>query len=228
MELLWSHLTQSYLILSDRLLGSSFPEAWSRNLPSRFAHARLPFILLRPEGMRVEESYPPLSIAMNAQDRSSVSSEQNDHKVDLGPDHQPREAVPKQFDEDIEQNPGVARVEALHRHLSGGWVWMLYISIGALAYVYALDQNTTSNYLPLATSSFGQHSFIGTIGTAEGIISRSFASPREVHALNLLSAAVGKPCIAKIADLSSRPFAYIVVRKSTLFTRHTKSLTDHP
>jgi hypothetical protein len=28
-------------------------------------------------------------------------------------------------------------------------------------------------------------------------------------------AAVGKPCIAKIADLASRPFAYIVVRKST-------------
>ncbi|KAG8776062.1 hypothetical protein FRC12_001117 [Ceratobasidium sp. 428] len=71
---------------------------------------------------------------------------------------------------------------------------MLYLSIAALAYVYSLDQNTTSNYLPYATSSFGKHSFIGTIGTAEGIIT-----------------AVGKPCIAKIADLASRPFAYIVV-----------------
>ena len=72
---------------------------------------------------------------------------------------------------DVERNPGVARVEALHRHLGGFWRWTLYISIGALAYIYSLDQNTTSNYLPLATSSFGQHAFIGTIGTAEGIIS---------------------------------------------------------
>ena len=111
---------------------------------------------------------------MNSQDRSSVSSEQIDHKSDLGPDYKTRK--PERLDEDIEQNPGVARVEALHRHLSGGWVWMLYISIGALAYVYSLDQNTTSNYLPLATSAFGQHSFIGTIGTAEGIISKLVTS----------------------------------------------------
>ncbi|CAE6334929.1 unnamed protein product [Rhizoctonia solani] len=133
---------------------------------------------------------------MNPHDRSSVSSD-NDQKVDAGP------ATPQLRDEphhvpavvpDVERNPGVARVEALHRHLGGLWRWTLYISIGALAYIYSLDQNTTSNYLPLATSSFGQHAFIGTIGTAEGIIT-----------------AVGKPCIAKIADLFSRPTAYIVV-----------------
>lgn len=115
-----------------------------------------------------------LASVMNVQDRASVSSGHSG-KVDLShPEHQPHASTsPKTLDEDIEQNPGVARVEALHRHLSGGWVWMLYISIAALSYVYSLDQNTTSNYLPLATSSFGQHSFIGTIGTAEGIISKS-------------------------------------------------------
>ncbi|ELU43845.1 hypothetical protein AG1IA_02107 [Rhizoctonia solani AG-1 IA] len=138
---------------------------------------------------------------MNPHDRSSVSSD-NDQKVDAGP------ATPQLRDEphhvpavvpDVERNPGVARVEALHRHLGGLWRWTLYISIGALAYIYSLDQNTTSNYLPLATSSFGQHAFIGTIGTAEGIIT-----------------AVGKPCIAKIADLFSRPTAYIVVREYKL------------
>jgi hypothetical protein len=102
---------------------------------------------------------------MNAREHSSISSEQQDNKSAL--DQPPR----IQLDPDVEQNPGVARVEALHRHLSGFWLWMLYISIGALAYIYSLDQNTTSNYLPYATSSFGQHSFIGTIGTAEGIIS---------------------------------------------------------
>ncbi|KAG8678572.1 hypothetical protein FRC08_017660, partial [Ceratobasidium sp. 394] len=131
---------------------------------------------------------------MNAQERSSISSEQG-HKSAPGPVHDELPQLdPIERDPDIEQNPGVARVEALHRHLSGPWRWMLYLSIASLAYVYSLDQNTTSNYLPYATSSFGKHSFIGTIGTAEGIIT-----------------AVGKPCIAKISDLASRPFAYIVV-----------------
>ncbi|CAE6430610.1 unnamed protein product [Rhizoctonia solani] len=96
--------------------------------------------------------------------------------------------------EEYEQNPGVARVEALHRYLNRTWKWILYISIGALSYVYSLDTDTTPNYLPLATSEFGKHSFIGTIGTADGIIT-----------------AVGKPCVAKIADLWSRPVAYSVV-----------------
>ncbi|KAL5633959.1 hypothetical protein ACGC1H_005971 [Rhizoctonia solani] len=123
---------------------------------------------------------------MNSHDLSSISSD-NDRKAD----EPPRAPV---VDPDVERNPGVARVEALHRHLGGVWRWTLYVSIGALAYIYSLDQNTTSNYLPLATSSFGQHAFIGTISTAEGIIT-----------------AVGKPCIAKIADLFSRPTAYTVV-----------------
>ncbi|CAE7200818.1 unnamed protein product [Rhizoctonia solani] len=132
---------------------------------------------------------------MNSHDRSSISSD-NDRKVDVIPANQlPEESSPAPVvDPDVERNPGVARIEALHRHLGGVWRWALYVSIGALAYIYSLDQNTTSNYLPLATSSFGQHSFIGTISTAEGIIT-----------------AVGKPCIAKIADLFSRPTAYIIV-----------------
>ncbi|CAE6524685.1 unnamed protein product [Rhizoctonia solani] len=132
---------------------------------------------------------------MNSHVRSSVSSD-NDRKVDVGPASQLPEEPPHApvVDHDVERNPGVARIEALHRHLGGTWRWILYTSIGALAYIYSLDKNTTSNYLPLATSSFGQHAFIGTIGTAQGIIT-----------------AVGKPCIAKIADLFSRPTAYIVV-----------------
>ncbi|KAJ1300115.1 hypothetical protein OPQ81_002595 [Rhizoctonia solani] len=96
--------------------------------------------------------------------------------------------------EEYERNPGVARVEALHRHLNRTWKWILYVSIGALSYVYSLDTDTTPNYLPLATSEFGKHSLIGTIRTADGIIT-----------------AVGKPCVAKIADLWSRPVAYSIV-----------------
>jgi hypothetical protein len=74
--------------------------------------------------------------------------------------------------DEYERNPGVARVEALHRHLNRTWKWILYISIGALSYIYSLDTDTTPSYLPLATSEFGKHSFIGTIGTADGIISQ--------------------------------------------------------
>lgn len=68
---------------------------------------------------------------------------------------------------------GVAKIEALHRVFGKGALstrW-LYASIGAVSYIYSLDQNTTSNYLPLATSAFNMHSMIGTISTAESIIS---------------------------------------------------------
>ncbi len=50
----------------------------------------------------------------------------------------------------------------------------LYASIAAVAYVYSLDQNVTPNYLPIATSAYGRHSIIGTIFTAESIISRCY------------------------------------------------------
>ncbi|KAF8747875.1 MFS general substrate transporter [Rhizoctonia solani] len=76
--------------------------------------------------------------------------------------------------------------------------------IGALSYIYSLDTDTTPSYLPLATSEFGKHSFIGTIGTADGIIT-----------------AVGKPCVAKIADLWSRPVAYSVVCYILVASAHT-------
>ncbi|KAG8748721.1 hypothetical protein FRC10_000112 [Ceratobasidium sp. 414] len=138
---------------------------------------------------------------MNAQEQSSTSSEPDRKSTDGPvPDESPQ-LHQVELDPDIEQNPGVARVEALHRHLSGPWRWMLYLSIAALAYVYALDQNTTSNYLPYATSSFGQHSFIGTIGTAGGIISKLATLFYVTLEIKIALAAVGKPCIAKIAVL---------------------------
>lgn len=61
-----------------------------------------------------------------------------------------------------------------------------------IAYVSSLASNTLYVYLPFATSSFGQHSTLGTITVVTSIIS-----------------SVGKPFIAKIADLTSRPHAYL-------------------
>ncbi len=95
----------------------------------------------------------------------------------------------------IPESVGVARIEALYKVFGGSKgkpLWLLYISIALLAYVYSLDSNTTSSFLPFATSAFGAHATIGTIDTACDIIG-----------------AVGKPFIAKFADVTSRPRAYV-------------------
>ncbi|KAJ7046973.1 drug:h+ antiporter [Mycena alexandri] len=72
--------------------------------------------------------------------------------------------------------------------------WALFISLGLAAYIYALDGTTTYTYLPYAVSEFGSHSLLGPIQVTQGII-----------------IAVGKPVIAKIADVGSRGTAYCSV-----------------
>lgn len=72
--------------------------------------------------------------------------------------------------------------------------WVLYISLGLAAYVYSLDLTTTYFYTAFATSSFSHHSLLSSIEVAAQVI-----------------LAVGKPIIARIADLQSRPFAYVIV-----------------
>ncbi|PVF93334.1 MFS general substrate transporter [Serendipita vermifera] len=71
---------------------------------------------------------------------------------------------------------------------------VLYVSLGLAAYVYSLDQTTTYFYVSFATSSFATHSLLSSIEVAAQVI-----------------LAVGKPIIARLADLRSRPFAYLVV-----------------
>ncbi|KAH8929000.1 MFS general substrate transporter [Atractiella rhizophila] len=92
-------------------------------------------------------------------------------------------------------NVGVEKIEALYKVFnSGGWtIWLLYLSIGLVAYSYSLSSNTVGNYLVFATSDLGRHSAIGTIDTAIYILG-----------------AVSQPFIAKFADISSRPFALLV------------------
>ncbi|GAB1528288.1 hypothetical protein RhiTH_011481 [Rhizoctonia solani] len=110
-------------------------------------------------------------MAPDRKDTSISSSGGNSEDRPVTPGPLPNaQTVRIHLGEEYEKNPGVARVEALHRHLNRTWKWILYISIGALSYIYSLDTDTTPSYLPLATSEFGKHSFIGTIGTADGII----------------------------------------------------------
>ncbi|KAI6000943.1 hypothetical protein EDC04DRAFT_2791361 [Pisolithus marmoratus] len=65
--------------------------------------------------------------------------------------------------------------------------------------LFARYASTTSAYLTFATSSFGEHSLIGAITVVQSLI-----------------VAVGKPVIAKIADVSSRGTAYVTVRYSVI------------
>ncbi|KAJ7174007.1 major facilitator superfamily domain-containing protein [Mycena crocata] len=69
--------------------------------------------------------------------------------------------------------------------------WALFIGLGLASYIYSLDGTTTATYLPYATSEFGGHNLLGPIQVAQGII-----------------VAVGKPVIAKVADVGSRGTAY--------------------
>ncbi|KAL1689797.1 hypothetical protein GGG16DRAFT_93155 [Schizophyllum commune] len=110
----------------------------------------------------------------------------------------------------LEQDEGVTRIEALYLVFGKGWaLWGLWLSIGLIFYVYTLSSGTTYTYLSYATSSYLEHTLIGTISVATAII-----------------AAVSKPFLAKLADLTSRPTAlalsvllytvgYIVVASST-------------
>ncbi|BFZ60556.1 hypothetical protein YB2330_001593 [Saitoella coloradoensis] len=85
---------------------------------------------------------------------------------------------------------GVAKMEAMTHAWTPFSLWLAYIGIFLIAVIYSLDQNTTWNYQYYAYSSFGAHSLITTISVVGQII-----------------APVGKPVIAKIADVFGRPQA---------------------
>ncbi|WWD08232.1 hypothetical protein V865_006343 [Kwoniella europaea PYCC6329] len=89
------------------------------------------------------------------------------------------------------QDAGVTRIEGLYLVFGRGWgLYSLWASIGLIAYVYSLSRLTTAYYAAFATSAFGEHTIIGTIGVVNSII-----------------AGVAPPIIAKLADLWSRPHA---------------------
>ncbi|OXG87858.1 siderophore-iron transporter Str3 [Cryptococcus neoformans Gb118] len=94
----------------------------------------------------------------------------------------------------VEQDKGVTRIEALYIVFGKGWgLYSLWASIGLIAYVYSLSRSTTAYYAQFATSSFGKHTIVGTIGVINGILN-----------------GVAPPFIAKIADLWSRPHALLL------------------
>ncbi|KAG0701988.1 major facilitator superfamily domain-containing protein [Suillus ampliporus] len=107
-----------------------------------------------------------------------------------GDDASPRSVLAQEGD----AHAGVRKVEAAQRVYGRRSRWCLFIGLGLASYIYSLDASTTSVYLAYATSSFGEHSLISSISVAQSLI-----------------VAVGKPVIAKVADVSSRGTAYVSV-----------------
>ena len=88
---------------------------------------------------------------------------------------------------------------------------MYMYSLGLAAYVYSLDNSTTYFYTAFATSSFSHHSLLASIEAAAAVIRMSKILLCGPPLIPCPIVAVGKPVIARIADLQSRSFAYIVV-----------------
>ncbi|CAI7603243.1 unnamed protein product [Penicillium pancosmium] len=98
---------------------------------------------------------------------------------------------------DVLQSQGVTRMEAIYREAKTNRTSLLLVAISVLvcAFAYSLDSSTTSYYSLEASSYFKQHSSIlSTLSIATSIIS-----------------AVSKPFIAKISDIISRPYTYLLV-----------------
>ncbi|KAG7087766.1 hypothetical protein E1B28_013707 [Marasmius oreades] len=112
-------------------------------------------------------------------------------------DHDARPSAPPPSKEYF-QSSGVNRMEAIYRasQRSGGraMLWALGLSVLVCAWAYSLDTSTTTNYEPFVTSSFQQHSNLAALSIATKIIS-----------------SVCKPFLAKISDVTSRPYTYILV-----------------
>ncbi|KAG5338263.1 hypothetical protein C0989_007826 [Termitomyces sp. Mn162] len=102
--------------------------------------------------------------------------------------------TPSTSEEGIVAYEGVKTVEATHKVYGKYSKWFLFLGLGLAAYIYSLDGSTTYTYLSYAASAFEDHTLISTIQVAQSII-----------------IAVGKPVIAKVADVTSRGLAYTVV-----------------
>ncbi|KAG1723279.1 major facilitator superfamily domain-containing protein [Suillus lakei] len=123
-------------------------------------------------------------------DDNDPSSHGNGGSVGAAVDSEVRSVLAAEED----AHAGVKKVEAAQRVYGRYSRWCLFIGLGLASYIYSLDASTTYAYLTFATSFFGEHSLISSITVAQSLI-----------------VAVGKPVIAKVADVSSRGTAYVSV-----------------
>ncbi|OAA43658.1 Major facilitator superfamily domain, general substrate transporter [Metarhizium rileyi] len=96
----------------------------------------------------------------------------------------------------VVQSQGVTRMEAIYRSTRTNkmTLWLVGVSVLVCAWAYSLDFATTQHYTVDVSSYYHQHStVISTLGIVTSIIS-----------------AVSKPFVAKISDITSRPYTYIM------------------
>lgn len=106
----------------------------------------------------------------------------------------PSEDVPVSNVGNVVQSQGVTRMEAVHREAKENrkTFYLVGISVLVCAWAYSLDSSTTSYYSIDASGYYKQHSSVlSTLSIATSIIG-----------------AVAKPFIAKISDITSRPYTY--------------------
>lgn len=97
---------------------------------------------------------------------------------------------------DVVQSQGVTRMEAVYREAKTNrkTFYLVGASVLVCAWAYSLDSSTTSYYSIDASSYYKQHSTVlSTLSIATSIIG-----------------AVSKPFIAKVSDITSRPYTYIL------------------
>ncbi|KAJ9133838.1 Siderophore iron transporter [Pleurostoma richardsiae] len=97
---------------------------------------------------------------------------------------------------DVLQSRGVTRMEAVYREAKTSRLsfYLVGVSVLVCAWAFSLDSSTTSYYSVDASSYYKEHSSVlSTLSIATGIIS-----------------AVAKPFIAKISDITSRPYTYLL------------------
>lgn len=96
----------------------------------------------------------------------------------------------------VVQSSGVTRMEAVYREAKTNrkTFYLVGASVLVCAWAYSLDSATTGSYSIYVSAYFNQHSSVlATLSIATSIIG-----------------AVSKPFIAKISDITSRPYTYIL------------------
>ncbi|GJN71342.1 hypothetical protein PLIIFM63780_006327 [Purpureocillium lilacinum] len=96
----------------------------------------------------------------------------------------------------VVQTQGVTRMEAIYREAQSHRKTLLLVGASVLvcAWAYSLDQSTTSYYSIDASSYYKQHSSVlSTLSIATSVIG-----------------AVCKPFVAKVSDITSRPYTYVL------------------
>lgn len=113
-----------------------------------------------------------------------------------GDEKRPIDMMPESDVGHVVQSQGVTRMEAVYREARANrkTLYLVGASVLVCAWAYSLDSSTTSYYSIDASSYYKQHSSVlSTLSIATNIIS-----------------AVAKPFIAKLSDITSRPYTYVL------------------